>query len=101
MRETFRVLSIDAWADCCGCECDENNQTCWTWNNWFNFGTYDVQELGELNEKNAKAYFQAQLKDGVNFDDKFDIDDDQTNLVMVNKKNRMPVLAIEYRGAES
>ena len=95
----FKVLSIDAWADCCGCECKEDTPTCWTWNNWFNAGEYDEMEYGILNEENALKFFtDGVIKPGRAHE--FEIDDDQYNLVLINKKTRMPLYAIEYGSKE-
>ena len=93
----FKVLSIDAWADCCGCDHTDNDDArCWTWNNWFNFGEYDESELGELTEANAAKYFASQLANPSKFATEYEIDDDQYNLVLLNKSSGMPILAIEY-----
>lgn len=82
---TFKVLSIDAWAD----------NDSWTWNNWFNFDTYNEEEYGTLNSENALKYFKAQLADESKIVD-YEVDDDQYNLVLVRKSDLMPILAIEY-----
>lgn len=89
----FKVLSIDAW----------NDGDSWTWNNWFNNGEYDSLENGELNEENALGYFfneyyslNERNKSIKDFLENYDIDDDQYNLVLVRKSDRMPIYAIEY-----
>jgi hypothetical protein len=37
----YRILSIDAWANCDnGCEHEEENgPACWDWNNWHHVGS--------------------------------------------------------------
>lgn len=98
MSKKFRILSIDAWADI-----DES----WTWNNWFHVETYDSNIHGELNEENAMKFFFNEMftansmtrKHGDDFEEFkniFEIDDDQHNLVLIRKENRMPLYAIEY-----
>jgi hypothetical protein len=96
----FKVLSIDAWADCCGCEHDTDEQACWTWNNWFSFGEYDSEEFGELNKENARKYFASQMTEPEKFSDYYETEDDQYNLVLIRSASRMPILAIEYGSHE-
>lgn len=90
--KTFKVLSIDAWAQ------EEENS--WSWNNWFTNGSYDEKEHGILNEENAlKYFFQEYASEGVTWEQwqkEFEIDDDQYNLVLVRKESCKPLLAIEY-----
>jgi hypothetical protein len=88
--KTYKVLSIDAWAD--GEEEDSIN---WTWNNWFNFGSYNEEENGNLTETNALKYFEGLLSNPEDII-KYELDDDQCNLVLVRRSDRMPILAIEY-----
>ena len=87
MSRTYKVLWIDAWADGEG----------WTWNNWRTTSHYDEAERGPLTEQNAKKYFKEEF--GADFRS-FEIDDDQYNLVLVDRKTKMPRYAIEY-GSES
>ena len=88
----MKILSIDALADCCGCDHEENSpEACWTWNNWFTVGKTDkipssVQEFAEL---------LGGFNDGVNPDD-YLIDDDQYNIVLIEKKSMRPLYAVEY-----
>lgn len=114
----MRVLSIDAWCggqnciecgshkvsdtekgtkvkcDCCLIGSEGKN---WTWNNWFHVADFN----GELNEKTAMKYFEEEmftgnLVDDDKFSDVFEIEDDQYNLVLIRKKDQMPLYAIEY-----
>jgi hypothetical protein len=88
MSKTFKVLSVDAWAD----EGDS-----WTWNQWFDSSTYDEETDGPLTEANALAFFERDYfaREDMHL---FEIDDDQYNLVLIRKDNRRPVYAIEYGG---
>lgn len=112
----MRVLEIDAWVDdfrCPNCDYSHNEHTLivkcrhcgetyndyeglsWTWNNWFNVGFFE----GNLNELTAMEYFRENFKDHLTIDDMyqfFEIEDDLYNIVLVDKKNRRPLYAIEY-----
>ena len=93
----FRVLSIDAWGECTeGCE-EDCNCNAWSWNNW-RFIEYYVENLhGELTEENAETYFRSLFHGSLeDFKSKFEIEDDQYNLVLVDKKDRRPLYAIEF-----
>ena len=86
----YRILSIDAWANCCGCECPEDDPHCWMWNNWFHIG--DTNQI----PKTVKEFIDALA---CNFTGKladYDLEDDQCNIVLVEKRNRCPLYAIEY-----
>jgi hypothetical protein len=89
--KSFRVLSIDAWAE------GEDN---WAWNAWYSVGSIDASEL-ESAEKavglvawfvehgyvNAKALTQCEIVD------------DGYNYVLAIEETGEPMYAIEY-GAE-
>ena len=117
----FRISSIDAWADSQNCpecgshrltdcdtgnklEClncsntfDENEGKHWTWNNWFNISTYYESEYGNLTEESAKKCFADKLSGTVKqLEEKFEIEDDGYNLVLIDKTNKMPIYAVEY-----
>lgn len=80
----YKVLSIDAWAD------TEPNS--WTWNNWFNAGSVTIPNLD-----NDLAVLGAMVDAGYITQVKgADIEDDQYNLVIVDKETREPLFAIEY-----
>lgn len=79
----YSVLSIDAWAD---------GGDGWTWNQWFNAGTIDVDLAAD-----SAAILQAMADAGYIKNPQLgDIEDDQYNLVIVNKETREPIFAIEY-----
>lgn len=87
--KTYRVLNIDAWRD------DEGG---WTWNQWFNAGTVSLN-INATNRQILKAMRdQGYLSDYSK--GRVAIDDDQYNLVILNKSNLEPVFAIEYGGPE-
>ena len=92
-QQKFRVLSIDAWADCCGCECEEDKPSCWTWNNWLPLEDFE----GVLTEETALDYLlQTYIKK--EYWNEFEVEDDQYNLVLIEKESRKPLFAIEYGG---
>ena len=122
--KTFKVLSIDAWADSqncpycgshnvmettksnkmkcysCGEEFPDNEGITWTWNNWFDSGKFQEEKDGELNEENALKFFfgeyPLQYEGLESFKSAFDIEDDQYNLVLYRKSDYRPMYAIEY-----
>jgi len=63
----------------------------WSWNEWRTIGEF----TGDLTEASALKYFQHNHLHP-NYADQYEIDDDQYNLVLVHKKTRKPILAIEY-----
>ena len=83
--QTFPVLSIDAWG---------NETDGYTWNQWFNVGTIDL-DLDAENRQIIQAMVAAGYltQQGL---DVCDIEDDNYNLVIVDRETREPVLAIEY-----
>ena len=82
----MRILSIDAW------RYDDN----WTWNNWFNIGDCNVP-LAELDTNRKILKFMrdegylSEMSKG-----KVTVDDDQFNLVIINRRTLEPLFAIEY-----
>jgi hypothetical protein len=83
--QTFPVLSIDAWG---------NLEDGYTWNQWFNVGTIDLDLDGEdrqiIQAMVAAGYLTQQGLDVC------DVEDDDYNIVIVDKETREPVFAIEY-----
>lgn len=84
--KTIRILSIDAWRDGVGG---------WTWNNWHAVGScplswcdYSPRKL--LRIMRAEGYLRA---DSVG---KCAVEDDQHNIVVTDRRNGMPVFALEY-----
>ncbi len=84
MKEhTFKVLSIDAWVD---------SEEGWTWNAWYNVGeiTIDI-------DREPEYVLDRMMSEGFIRDPSLaDVEDDQYNLVIVDKLTREPVFAIEY-----
>ena len=83
--KTFPVLSIDAWAEPDGG---------WTWNQWFNVGSIDLDLDAEDRQiiqamVNAGYLTSAALESAV-------VEDDDYNIVILDKETREPVFAIEY-----
>jgi len=83
MTNTYKVLSIDAWAE---------DEASWTWNTWFYAGSIDL-DINNPEKDILKAMYEAgyitQTEGG-------DVEDDQYNLVIVDKTTREPLFAIEY-----
>ena len=83
----FKVLSIDAWG---------NSEDGWEWNNWFNVGNIELSE-SEMDDERltiARMIDQGFLRPGV--EKKVYVNDDQYNLVIVDKETHEPIFAIEY-----
>jgi hypothetical protein len=83
--KTFPVLSIDAWAEPDGG---------WTWNQWFNVGSIDLDLDAE-----DRQIIQAMVNAGYLTQqglDVCDVEDDDYNIVIVDRETREPVFAIEY-----
>lgn len=89
MRRKYKVLSIDAWADCTGCDhTDDSEEKCWTWNNWFTVDHTDV-----LPETVADFF---KLLGGTGDQSDYEIEDDGYNITLKHKASQMPVYAVEY-----
>jgi hypothetical protein len=85
--QTFPVLSIDAWG---------NPEEGYDWNQWFHVGSIDLN----LNDP-SENILQLMIDKGyVNEEAKTlgEIEDDGYNLVLLDKKTREPLFAIEYGG---
>jgi hypothetical protein len=83
--KTFPVLSIDAWG---------NLEDGYEWNQWFNVGTIDLDLDAE-----DRQIIQAMVNAGYLTQqglDVCDVEDDDYNLVIVDRETREPVYAIEY-----
>lgn len=87
----LNLLSIDAWADCCGCDCEENAPQCWTWNSW-----HCIAKIDFKSEKELIPYLIAEcfLKPAALTE--CEVENDQYNLIVVQKSNREPIFALEY-----
>ena len=80
-----KVLSIDAWRDADG----------WFWNAW-----YSTNGEIEIDEKETNRSILRKMREGgwlTEFSKgKVTIEDDQYNLVVLNKSTQQPLFAIEY-----
>ena len=80
----YKILSIDAW----------RNDEGWTWNNWFHVGDYhyslDTGNRQILKMLRYDGYLSDYSKGRVS------IEDDQYNIVIMDKNTRKPLFAIEY-----
>jgi len=84
----MKILSIDAWRDRHGY---------WTWNQWFDAGSIDKQTFESLKtNRQIIAWFRENGFITAASAGKVCIDDDQHNIVICQKSNRMPLFAIEY-----
>ena len=82
-KATYKVLSIDAWAD---------GDDGWTWNAWYNAGSITLDIDSEYDD-----ILQVMVDEGyIKNPSLGDIEDDQYNLVIVDKFTREPIFAIEY-----
>lgn len=83
--EYGKVLSVDALHDGNG----------WSWNSWHNVGEYPLTLLDESPRKIIKWFrdngFLADASRG-----RVAIEDDQYNLVVVDRSNGQPLFALEY-----
>ena len=85
----MRILSIDAWRDPEG----------WTWNNWFDVGTFDAPADTLDSPRKLLRYMRDQgYLSGASIG-RVAIEDDQYNVVILDRRTRKPLFAIEY-GAE-
>jgi hypothetical protein len=86
------ILSIDAWRNAGG----------WDWNNWYRVRS--VQFPIALLDAKPRAVFTWFREHGLLTQDsagKVALEDDQYNLVIVQRKNRMPLFAIAYGEVQS
>jgi hypothetical protein len=83
MNKTYKVLSIDAWG---------NQEDGYEWNSWHNAGTIELVSIEDDDLILREMQWQGFITDS----QAADIEDDQWNLVIVDKATREPVFAIEY-----
>lgn len=81
--KAYKVLSIDAWG---------NEDDGYDWNQWFNVGTIELHTIEDDDWVLHEMAEQGFIRDA----ELCDIEDDQYNLVIVNKASREPLFAIEY-----
>lgn len=83
------ILSIDAW----------NGPDGWTWNQWYNRGKAPLS----LCEKKPRAVFAWMRENGFLSEGskgRVALDDDQHNLVIIDRHTREPLFAIAYGEAD-
>lgn len=88
-QKNFRVLSIDAWG---------NKKEGYEWNNWFTVGCINEKRL-DLFYKNKKAFLDELKEIGlINRSDLriTEFEDDQYNIILIDRKTKRPIIAIEY-----
>lgn len=86
MSATYKLLSIDAWAEAGGD---------WNWNAWRTVGHVPTAYA----DMPARALLRALRADGYLSSasaGKCAVEDDGYNVVIVDRRNGMPVFAIEY-----
>jgi len=85
MKTKFKILSIDAWGG--------TERGSWEWNNWHTIG--EIEAIPDTNRKILKLLreegFLSRGSIGA-----VEIDDDQYNLVICDRSNHEPLIAIEY-----
>jgi hypothetical protein len=81
----YRILSIDAWRECEG----------YTWNNWHKVGDIDKDAI-HWNARKLLKYFRDNGFLTDKSAGKCAIDDDQYNIVIIERSTRRPLFAIEY-----
>ena len=86
-RIRLNVLSIDAWNDGDGC---------WTWNSWYKVGSAPLEAM-HWKPRRVLKYLREDLGllPGAS-KGKLAVEDDQFNLVIVEKRSGRPLYAIEY-----
>ena len=85
----LKILSIDAWAD--------TEPKSWNWNMWYNAGEISEEAVTWSPRKLLKHFRDIGLLNQ-NSAGKCAIEDDQYNIVIVDKSNRRPLYAIVYGG---
>ena len=83
--QTFPVLSIDAWG---------NLEDGYEWNQWFHVGSIDL-DLDAENREIIQAMVNAGYLTALALESA-EVEDDDYNLVIVDRETREPVFAIEY-----
>ena len=93
---TIKILSIDAWAD----GGDDEGSPNWTWNNWHKVGECPLT-LCDAGETAIIAYMieHGYLNDKARTNAY--VEDDQYNMVIVDKKDNCPLFALEYGSIET
>jgi hypothetical protein len=84
----MRVLSIDAWG---------NNEGGYEWNSWCCVGNISVEDFdGLTTDKYVADWFYRNGFTTTSDLRKVSIEDDQYNIVILERKTQRPLYAIEY-----
>ena len=83
--KTYRILSIDAWREREG----------YTWNAWYDAGDITADAI-HWNARKLLKYFRDNGYLAEKSAGKCAIEDDQYNIVIVERSTRRPLFAIEY-----
>lgn len=83
----LRILSIDAWRE----------GDSWTWNNWFYVGDIHKDCLNWSTRKLLK-YFRDEGFLAESSVRRVGVNDDQYNIVLLDRRTLRPLYAIEYGG---
>lgn len=87
---TLPILSIDAW---------RNTEGDWGWNAWYKRGQFPADGI-DWSTRKILAWFRDEGFLSDYSKGRLAVDDDQYNLVIVDRRTREPLFAIEYGGAQ-
>lgn len=80
------ILSIDGW----------RNNSSWDWNSWHKVGTFNLADMNAGTRKILTILRKKGLLSETTSKGRVAIEDDQYNLVIVDKGTREPLFAIAY-----
>ena len=89
-EKKFKILYIEAWAD------TMENEVQWSWNNWQKIDEIEVNEINIDNEQDVFEYLMNNYFKIDTDKSKYEIYDDQYNLVIQLKNSQKPIIALEY-----
>ncbi len=84
--QRYTILSIDAW----------NGPDGWTWNDWYKTGSTAPEEILNWSPRKIFKYLRDEGILGDGSKGEVALEDDQYNLVILERGNRRPLYAIEY-----
>jgi hypothetical protein len=91
LPKTVSILSIDAW---------RTDQSGWTWNEWRKVGSCDVS-VCDLSPRKLLVFMRSEGYLSAESAGHCAIEDDQYNIVIVQRTTREPLFAIAYGEAQS
>lgn len=83
----MNLLRIDAWAD--------SEPGSWSWNAWYKVGEVDSGVF--LDKVSNRQIFTDAMGQKLDWR-KYEVEDDQYNLVLFERKSGRPLFAIEHKG---